>query len=108
VLCLPPGLGARLCHAHPAGQGVPPLRAALLDAACIHGLRITPKVAGPSNIGNYLAGLGIPTTAGFGGTYQGLHATDERIRTDTIPAVQTVYHTALAHVMGTTPDVPPP
>ena len=50
-----------------------------------------------ANIGNYLAGPGIPATAGFGVTYTGLHGTDERIRLDTIPTVQAVYHaTALA------------
>jgi succinyl-diaminopimelate desuccinylase len=53
------------------------------------------KVAGPSNIGNYLAGLGIPATAGFGVVYEGLHGTDERIRIDSIPAVQVGYHQAL-------------
>jgi len=54
-----------------------------------------PKVAGPSNIGNYLAGLGIPATAGFGVDYRGLHGTDERIRLDSIPVVQAAYHQAL-------------
>jgi hypothetical protein len=39
----------------------------------------------PSNLGTYLAGLGIPATAGFGIDHVGLHATDERIRLDTIP-----------------------
>ena len=53
------------------------------------------EIAGPSNIGNYLAGLGIPATAGFGVDYQGLHGTDERIRLDSIPAVQAAYHQAL-------------
>ncbi|WP_078856375.1 M20 family metallopeptidase [Streptomyces sp. NBRC 109706] len=77
-----------------------PLRAALINAARVHGLWVRPKVAGPSNIGNYLAGLGIPATAGFGVTYQGLHATDERIRTDTIPTVQATYHTALEHLLA--------
>ena len=71
-----------------------PLRDALLDAAHAVGLATQPKIAGPSNIGNYLAGLGIPATAGFGVDYQGLHGTDERIRLDTIPAVQAVYHWA--------------
>ncbi|TDC27985.1 M20 family peptidase [Streptomyces sp. 8K308] len=72
-----------------------PLRAALLTAAHRQGLRPKPKIAGPSNIGNYLAGLGIPATAGFGAEYIGLHATDERIRTDALPAVQATYHSAL-------------
>jgi succinyl-diaminopimelate desuccinylase len=53
------------------------------------------KVAGPSNIGNYLAGLGIPATAGFGVDCQGLHGTDERIRLGSIPVVQAAYHQAL-------------
>jgi succinyl-diaminopimelate desuccinylase len=53
------------------------------------------KVAGPSNIGNYLAGLGVPATAGFGVAYEGLHGTDERIRIDSIPTIQAAYHQAL-------------
>ena len=72
-----------------------PLRDALLDAAKSAGLAPAAKVAGPSNIGNYLAGLGIPATAGFGVDYRGLHGTDERIRLDSIPVVQAVYHQAL-------------
>jgi succinyl-diaminopimelate desuccinylase len=71
------------------------LRGALLDAAAQAGLSTTAKIAGPSNIGNYLAGLGIPATAGFGVEYQGLHGTDERIWIASIPQVQAVYHQAL-------------
>ncbi|UJW31032.1 hypothetical protein L3Q67_38535 [Saccharothrix sp. AJ9571] len=59
-----------------------------------------PKIAGPSNIGNYLAGLGIPATAGFGVDYRGLHATDERCRIDTIPAVQTAYQHAATTLLA--------
>ena len=72
-----------------------PLRDALLKGAARAGLAPVAKVAGPSNIGNYLAGLGIPATAGFGVDYEGLHGTDERIRLDSIPAVQAAYHQAL-------------
>jgi succinyl-diaminopimelate desuccinylase len=71
------------------------LRAALLAAAVEHGVDVAPKIAGPSNIGNYLSGLGIPATAGFGVSYTGLHATDERIRIDSIPAVHATYHDAV-------------
>jgi hypothetical protein len=60
----------------------------------------SPKVAGPSNIGNYLAGLGIPATAGFGVAYEGVHAADERIRLDTIPVVQAVYHAAVLDLLA--------
>jgi succinyl-diaminopimelate desuccinylase len=72
-----------------------PLRDALLKGAARAGLAPVAKVAGPSNIGNYLAGLGIPATAGFGVDYQGLHGTDECIRLDSIPAIQAAYHHAL-------------
>jgi succinyl-diaminopimelate desuccinylase len=72
-----------------------PLRDALLRGATQAGLSPVAKIAGPSNIGNYLAGLGIPATAGFGVDYQNLHGTDERIRLDSIPAVQAAYHQAL-------------
>ncbi|MEU7742073.1 M20/M25/M40 family metallo-hydrolase [Nonomuraea sp. NPDC049158] len=72
-----------------------PLKAALLEAALAAGLDTEAKVAGPSNIGNYLAGLGIEATAGFGVDYMGLHATDERVRLDSIPPVQAAYHHAL-------------
>jgi succinyl-diaminopimelate desuccinylase len=76
------------------------LRTALLDAAHAAGLATQAKIAGPSNIGNYLAGLGIPATAGFGVDHQGLHGTDERIRLDTIPHVHAVYHQALLSLLG--------
>jgi succinyl-diaminopimelate desuccinylase len=72
-----------------------PLRDALLGGATRAGLAPVAKVAGPSNIGNYLAGLGIPATAGFGVDYESLHGTDERIRLDSIPAVEAAYHQAL-------------
>lgn len=75
------------------------LRAALLDAAHAAGVDVEAKIAGPSNIGNYLAGLGIPATAGFGVDYTGLHGTDERIRLDTIPTVQAAYHHAVLTLM---------
>lgn len=77
------------------------LRGALMGAAAEAGVAATAKVAGPSNIGNYLAGLGIEATAGFGVDYVGLHGTDERIRIDSIPTVQAVYHRALLTLLQT-------
>jgi succinyl-diaminopimelate desuccinylase len=71
-----------------------PLKTALLAVARRVGLSPAAKIAGPSNIGNYLAGLGIEATAGFGVEYQGLHGTDERIRIDSIPPIQAAYHQA--------------
>jgi hypothetical protein len=78
-------------YALPPGS---PLRDALLKAATWAGLAPTAKIAGPSNIRNYLVGLGIPATAGFGVDYRGLHGTDERIRLHSVPIVQAVYHGA--------------
>jgi succinyl-diaminopimelate desuccinylase len=76
------------------------LRGALLSATAAAGLHVTPKIAGPSNIGNYLAGLGIPATAGFGVDYVGLHGTDERIRLESVPFVHATYHHALRTLMN--------
>jgi succinyl-diaminopimelate desuccinylase len=73
--------------------------AALLSAAAAAGLQVRPKVAGPSNIGNYLAGLGIPATAGFGLPYEGLHGTDEKVRLEQLPTVQAIYHQAVLNLL---------
>jgi len=86
---------------HLAGSDQP--AAALLDAAATAGLTVRPKVAGPSNIGNYLAGLGIPATAGFGLPYQGLHGTDEKVHLDALPIVQAVYHLAVLRLLMAKP-----
>lgn len=75
--------------------GDSPLRAALLSGARSAGITARAKVAGPTNIGNYLAGLEIPATAGFGVAYEGLHGTDERVLIDSIPPVQAAYQQAL-------------
>lgn len=76
------------------------VKTALLRAAAAAGLSTAPKIAGPSNIGNYLAGLGIEATAGFGVDHIGLHGTDERIRTASIPAIQAAYHHALLTLLS--------
>ena len=81
-------------------DGTSPMRHALLSAAQSLGIDVQPKISGMSNIGNYLAGLNIPATAGFGVLYEGLHAIDERIRLDTIPAVQATYHAAVLTLLG--------
>lgn len=79
-----------------------PIRLALTRAAEQHLTDpVTIKVAGPSNIGNYLAQLGIPATAGLGVRYQALHGTNERIEVATIPAVQATYHQAVANLLTT-------
>jgi succinyl-diaminopimelate desuccinylase len=79
----------RLPEEAPIGKALLAVAASYLDPAP------TPKVAGPSNIGNYLSSCGIPATAGFGVAYQGLHSTDERIDIATIPPVQATYQEAV-------------
>jgi succinyl-diaminopimelate desuccinylase len=91
----PTGLEVTTCWPPFALPEDSPLRAALIAAARQAGLSPAAKVAGPSNIGNYLAGLGIPATAGFGVAYGGLHGTDERVDLASIPPVQAAYHQAL-------------
>ena len=54
-----------------------------------------PKGCRPSDIGNYLASLGIPTTAGFGVAYRNLHGTDECSQVTTVPTMQAVCHEAV-------------
>ena len=77
----------------PADQPV----GAILEGARRVGLSPLPKVAGPSNIGNLLAGLGIPATCGFGLPYEGLHGANERVRVDAVPQI----HAAYAHAVRT-------
>jgi succinyl-diaminopimelate desuccinylase len=77
------------------------IRTALATAAGRHLPRSPqPKVSGPSNIGNYLAQLGIPATAGLGVRYEGLHGTDERIEIATVPLIQAAYHEAVLTLLG--------
>ncbi|WP_033329373.1 M20 family metallopeptidase [Streptomyces yerevanensis] len=74
--------------------------AALLNAAAEAGLTVKAKTAGPSNIGNLLAGEGIPATAGFGLPYEGLHGLDERAHLVELPQVYAVYRRAVLDLLG--------
>ncbi|MEU6932929.1 M20/M25/M40 family metallo-hydrolase [Streptomyces sp. NPDC046374] len=74
--------------------------AALLGAAAKAGLTVRAKTAGPSNIGNLLAGEGIPATAGFGVPYEGLHGIDERAHLAELPQVYAVYQRAVLELLG--------
>lgn len=57
-------------------------------------------VVGPSNIGNHLAGLGVPTLAGYGPHAEGVHATDERVHLASLAPVWRVYDDALRQLLG--------
>lgn len=77
------------------------VRRALAGAVDEHvPMPVVATVAGPSNIGNYLAELGVPATAGFGVRYEALHGTDERIDVSTIPWVQAAYHHAVLDLLS--------
>ena len=77
------------------------IRVALTCAAERHLKKCVPaKVAGPSNIGNYLAKLGIDATAGLGVRYEALHGTNERIELATIPIIQAIYHEAALSLLS--------
>lgn len=74
--------------------------AALLSAAREAGLAVRAKTAGPSNIGNLLAGHGIPATAGFGVPYEGLHGIDERASLAELPDVYAIHQRAVEELLG--------
>ncbi|WP_109481562.1 M20 family metallopeptidase [Paraburkholderia sp. C35] len=57
-------------------------------------------VAGPSNIGNYLASLGVPALCGFGVRCEGIHAADERIELASIVPVYRIYERALTMLLA--------
>jgi succinyl-diaminopimelate desuccinylase len=56
-------------------------------------------VVGPSNIGNYLAGLGVPALCGFGVRGEGVHASDERVDLASIAPVWRIYRGALQRLL---------
>jgi succinyl-diaminopimelate desuccinylase len=73
-----------------------PLVVALRDSARRHLGRTLPTgVAGPSNVGNYLATLRVPAVCGFGVDFRAIHAIDECVRIDSIAPAYLVYRDAL-------------
>ncbi|MBA4175291.1 MAG: peptidase dimerization protein [Leptothrix sp. (in: Bacteria)] len=73
-----------------------PLVTALREAARTElALDLPTVVVGPSNIGNYLASLGVPALCGFGVQYRHIHAADEAVALDSIAPVYRIYRHAL-------------
>ena len=73
-----------------------PMVAALREAGRAElGIDLPTRVAGPSNIGNYLHGLGVPALCGFGLRGENIHAAGERIALDSIGPVYRIYRAAL-------------
>lgn len=63
------------------------------------GAPLPTQVVGPSNIGNYLAALGVPALCGFGVRGQGIHASNERVCIASIAPVWRIYQGALQRVL---------
>jgi succinyl-diaminopimelate desuccinylase len=73
-----------------------PLVAAMQQAARQElGADVATAIVGPSNIGNYLASLGVPALCGFGVVAEGVHAANERIALDSLAPVYRIYRDAL-------------
>lgn len=64
------------------------------------GREVPITVAGPSNIGNFLAALGTEATCGFGVTYRNLHGADEAIDVASIPLVYDAYLAAVGDLLS--------
>ena len=78
-----------------------PVAVALQKAASSVLRRELPRVVcGPSNIGNYLASIGIEATCGFGVRNRNFHGIDECIEIATIEPVYRVYRMAVNHLFG--------
>lgn len=76
------------------------LRVALREAiAEITGKRVPELVAGPSNIGNFMAAQGIEVTAGYGVAAKGVHAADEQANLRKLPKVYDVYKKAMGRLL---------
>ncbi|WP_321884080.1 M20 family metallopeptidase [Burkholderia cepacia] len=56
-------------------------------------------VSGPSNVGNYLASIGVHAMCGFGVQCEGVHSADERIKIGSIAPVYRVYEQTLLQLM---------
>jgi succinyl-diaminopimelate desuccinylase len=74
---------------------LPPVEVLRRAAEESFGRPVPAAVAGPSNIGNYLACFGIPATCGFGVTYGGLHGADEWVDLATVEPVYRAYRQAV-------------
>lgn len=74
--------------------------AALQAAAARHlGRRPATALAGPSNIGNYLATLRVPAVCGFGVKFRAIHAPDECLEIASIAPAYLAYRDALRSLL---------
>lgn len=72
------------------------LVASLLNGARGAGFSdVSPQITGPSNVGNYLASVGVDAVCGFGPNYEGIHAPNEKVDTRFFVPVFEAYKTAV-------------
>ncbi len=77
-----------------------PLVDALRESARAEfGQDVPTAVAGPSNIGNYLASLGVAALCGYGVRGENVHASNERIALDSLMPVYRVYRETLGRLL---------
>jgi succinyl-diaminopimelate desuccinylase len=81
-------------------EDAPMLQALSRAARRTFGRGIPASLAGPSNIGNYLATLGVPAISGFGVGCEGIHASNESIELATVEPVYRAYHSALEELLS--------
>ncbi len=71
------------------------VRALLAASADVLGEPLPTRVVGPSNVGNYLATLGVDATAGYGVRYRNLHGADEAVELASLAPAYAVYERAV-------------
>lgn len=81
--------------AYQLSSSSPLVRTLVQSASYYRGKDISIAICGPSNIGNYLASLGIEATCGFGVSYKNIHAPNECIDISSIEAVYKTYLRAI-------------
>lgn len=74
--------------------------AALLAGARAAGVDVRAKVAGPTNIGNFLQGLGFRRRPASVCRIKGCMEPTSGVRLDALPTVQAAYHHAALSLMG--------
>ena len=78
-----------------------PLIRSLQNAATAEIGRTPPAVVcGPSNVGNYLASVGVDAVCGFGVKYEGIHAANEYIDISSLLPTYRIYKKALLSLVG--------
>jgi succinyl-diaminopimelate desuccinylase len=79
---------------------MPFVEALVTAAKRVLGDELALAIVGPSNVGNYLAQLGIPSIAGFGPRYQNIHGINEAVELATLEPVYRVYSDAVLSMLS--------